>query len=169
MGSSVSTVDQIQREQQSGDQRSPPAQTLDAGNLVKLLMPLYYTTEPITAEEKEAVSYVWKLIVRNQCAHFNAYKAAHPEKGLKLVTEFLHILFYERLFLIHPSCRELFQRSISKMNMVPMISLCLSKFEEPDKLQKSLANLVSVHNNLGVKAVECKPPLLLPLPLLLAS
>eukprot|EP01039_Chlorochromonas_danica_P002896 gene2896-3161_t len=160
MGSSVSTsANQVQQE--VNDKNATPGGTGGTGGgslateeeIVALLMPLYYTTEPLTAEEREAAVYVWKLIVKNQCQHFNTYKTMHPER-FKTVADFLHITFYERLFEIHPSCRSLFTRDISKMNLIPMVSLCLTKFDDPVGLKRSLANLVNVHNHIGVKAVE---------------
>lgn len=160
-----STADKIahngsEKGEGEGDEKDCPAggqHSLSERELVRLLMPLYCTSEPLTEEEKEAAAQVWKLIVRNQSAAFNDFKAAHPQTELKSVSELLHVVFYERLFLIHPSCRGLFLRSMNKMNLVPMISLCLSKLDAPHSLTASLINLVTVHNRLGVKAAECKP------------
>eukprot|EP00981_Chlorochromonas_danica_P006589 scaffold1435_cov162-Ochromonas_danica.AAC.23 len=101
MGSSVSTsANQVQQE--VNDKNATPGGTGGTGGgslateeeIVALLMPLYYTTEPLTAEEREAAVYVWKLIVKNQCQHFNTYKTMHPER-FKTVADFLHITFYE--------------------------------------------------------------------------
>eukprot|EP01039_Chlorochromonas_danica_P010542 gene10542-11679_t len=163
MGGSVSsTAEKIVlngpgRTNDQGDEKNCcPGQSLGERDLlVRLLLPLYYTSEPLTEEENEAAIVVWKMIVRNQSVAFSAYKATHPETAeVKSVSELLHLIFYERLFLIHPSCRGLFLRSMNKMNLVPMISLCLSKLDTPNSLATSLTNLVIVHNRLGVKAAE---------------
>lgn len=159
MGATVSTdVGQVHDAARSRSNSSVD-HTASEADVVALLMPLYHTSEPLTIEEKEAAEYCWRLSVKNQCQCFHSWKAAHPDCGLKIVGEFLHVCFYERLFLIHPSCRSLFQRDISRMNLIPMVSLCLTKLGDRAQLRKSLVNLVSVHNRIGVKAVECKPSL----------
>jgi hypothetical protein len=159
MGGSVSSVQSIHHHQQQQQQQlserpslAPPSEA----DIIRLLMPMYFTMQPLQQDELNAANHVWKLIVRNQCAHFNAIKAAHPEKNYQGVAEYLHTVFYERLFLVHPSCRSLFQRAVSKMNLIPMISMFLTKLDQPDQLRKSLLNLVNVHNKIGIKAVECK-------------
>lgn len=47
-------------------------------DIARVVMPLYYTQEPITPEEYEAANTAWKLITRNQCQAFFDAKAADP-------------------------------------------------------------------------------------------
>lgn len=122
--------------------------------VIALLMPLFYTKAPMTPTELSEANRIWQIIVRNQSKHFAALKAANASLAPKLASEYLHLVFYNRLFEVHPGCRGLFSRALNKMNLLPMISLMLSKLGEPESLHKTLLNLVNVHNKIGIKAVE---------------
>eukprot|EP01031_Cornospumella_fuschlensis_P026019 gene26019-31421_t len=124
--------------------------------IVRFVMPLFYTKAPITPEEKAAAEKAWKMIINNHCSYFFELKAQHPEIEHKTVTEYFYDVFYNRFFDVNPSCRGLFQKSISKQGsfLIRMISLLLQEVDEAEKLQKTLSNLTHLHNKIGVKAVE---------------
>lgn len=164
MGAQVSSAPQVQQSAaQSG--RSASAQSLgsktaamsaDNREIIALLMPLFYIKAPLLPSELEEATRVWKIIVKNQSKHFAELKTANPNLQPKLVSEYLHLVFYNRLFEVHPGCRGMFNRALNKMNLLPMISLVLSKLDDEPSLRKTLNNLVNVHNRIGIKAVECK-------------
>lgn len=135
--------------------RERPAATEE--EMIMLLMPLYHTTEPITAEEKAAAKKVWNMIIGNQCQHFSNFKQTHLDCTCSQATQFLNACFFERLFTVHPACRGLFVRDVSKMSFAPMISSFVAKLDQPEGLERVLTNLINSHNKMGVKAVECKP------------
>lgn len=129
--------------------------------MVSLLMPLYYTTEPMTAQETSAAKKAWNMIVGNQCQNFFDFKKANPHRPCRFAAQYLHTCFYQRLFTVHPSCKALFVKASNSMNLTPTISLILTKLDHPENFEKSLQALVAMHNKMGVKAAECKSPLLL--------
>lgn len=127
--------------------------------IVRFVMPLFYTKSPLVPEEFDAAVKAWKMIVNNHCQSFVAMKAAHPEIEYKLVSEYFFDILYNRMFDVNPSCRGLFHRSVNKQGsfLMRMISLLLVEVaEEPDKFTKTLTSMTHLHNKLGVKAVECK-------------
>lgn len=126
--------------------------------IVRFVMPLFYTQEPLKPEEMDAAVKAWKMIVNNQCQHFFQMKAQHPEIEFKLVSEYFFDVLYNRMFDVNPSCRGLFHRSINKQGsfLLRMISLLLTEATDPPKFRKTLINMTELHNKLGVKAVECK-------------
>lgn len=126
--------------------------------IISLMMPLFYTQAALEAAELQEAARIWKLITMNQSKRFNELKASDPDMQVKLAGDYLHVVFYKRLFDVHPSCRNLFNRAVNKMNIIPMISLVLSKINDEQGLKNTLCNLVNVHNKIGVKAVECESP-----------
>lgn len=128
--------------------------------VIPFVMPIYYTDEPITPEEKDGAMRVWKMILNNRSEHFLALKRENKEKDVQdaenCMDYFMHN-FYIRLFDIHPNSKQLFHRSIHKQGsfFLRFLSMCVAEVSEPEKLDKTMENLANIHNKLGVKAVEC--------------
>ncbi len=126
------------------------------GEIVRLMMPVYYNEEPITQDELEAAHNSWKMILNNASPEFLIRR---KDRSFTFPTCIMYFYssFYERLFDIHPLAKNLFRdmRSQGKF-LVKMISLALSEKADPVKYEKTLAKLAEVHNERGVKAVECK-------------
>jgi hypothetical protein len=126
--------------------------------IVRFIMPVFYTKIPLAPEEKEAANNSLKLIVNNRCQHFFELKVKHPEIEHKLAQEYFFDVFYNRFFDVNPGSRSLFQKPINKQGsfLLRMIALLLQELEAPDKFKKTLINLTHLHSKMGVKAVECK-------------
>ncbi len=120
--------------------------------------PIFYSAEDLTKDELDAAVAAWKMILNNRSQHFLNLRAADPNFGPLTCMEYFYDIFYNRLFDVHPSCKPLFKKSISKQGsfFLRMISLLLTELEEKDKFIKTLENMANIHNKLGVKAVECK-------------
>lgn len=150
MGGSVSTTQKVAERVSTSAMES---------EVIPFVMPIYYTTEPLTTVELEEAMRVWKMILNNRSEHFNALKKLNAEKNVKEAENcqeyFMH-LFYLRLFDIHPNCQSLFTRSIHKQGsfFLRYISMCVAEASEPEKLDKTMETLANIHNKLGVKAVE---------------
>eukprot|EP01039_Chlorochromonas_danica_P009232 gene9232-10193_t len=130
---------------------------LGSGNeaaLAKVLMPLYFTTEAITDSEKTAAKKTFNLILGNQCEAFNRYKAEHPSTPCKTAMQFMHALFFQRLFHMHPACKPLFSHGTHKMDILPILTMFFSLIDQPDRLKSGLKHFIDVHCRLGVKAIE---------------
>lgn len=69
---------------------------------------------------------------------------------------FFYDTFYNRLFDVHPLCRNMFKSGLKTQGkfLVKMISLCLSEIEESEKFNATLVKLTDVHNTRGVKSIE---------------
>ncbi len=127
--------------------------------IVGFLLPLYYTKQPFAPGEKDLAEKSWKMILNNQCPHFNQLKKTHPEMSQdQSCFDHFFDVFYGRMFDVHPSCRGLFHKTINKQGSFfgRWISLLFSEMDEPQKFYTSLANLTHLHNKIGVKAFECK-------------
>lgn len=125
-------------------------------DIVRLMMPVYYNEEPITQDELDIAHNSWKLILNNTSPEFMARKK-DPSFTFPTCIMYFYNSFYDRLFDIHPLAKDLFKdmRSQGKF-LVKMISLALSEKSDPVKYEKTLAKLAEIHNERGVKAVECK-------------
>lgn len=125
-------------------------------SLSKVLMPLYYTDEPITEIEKAAAKKTFNLIAGNQCQRFTKYKEEHPNTECKTAMQFTHDIFFQRLFHVHPSCKGMFPNGTKKMDLFPVLAIFFAKMDQPEALKTALGHFVEVHTRIGVKAVECK-------------
>ena len=162
MGGSASTAQNpVTQHQPKGNE---PISKERINEIVKFILPLYYTKIPLQPGEKDRAEKSWKMIINNQCPHFNELKIDHPTMNQdQLCMDYFFDVFYNRMFDIHPSCRGLFHRSINKQGSFfgRMFSLLLDEIEEPEKFNKTLANLTHLHNKIGIKAFECKYLILL--------
>lgn len=124
--------------------------------IVKLMMPVYYNENPITPTEKELAENCWKMILNDTSPEFIS-KKKNPNFPHPACIVYFYNAFYARLFDIHPLARNLFKdvRSQGKF-LVKMISLSMTEDADPAKYSSTLVQLAEVHNERGVKAVECE-------------
>lgn len=124
--------------------------------VVKLMMPVYYNDEKTTLEELEAATASWKAILNNVAPEFLRMKKTDPAFLHPSSIVYFYNSFYARLFDIHPLAKDLFRdvKSQGKF-LVKMISLSLSEDQDPTKFNDTLTKLAEIHNERGIKAVEC--------------
>lgn len=127
--------------------------------VVKLMMPVYFTQERLTPEERKLAKASWDSIVNDKSPEYISRRGTEGFPYNCCVT-FFYDSFYTRLFDIHPMSRQLFvngMRSQGKF-LVKMIGLALSdmEHEHPEVFDKTLVHLAHVHFERGVKSVECK-------------
>ena len=130
-----------------------------ARDIVKLMMPVYYNDSPITKDEHGAASAVWQMILSNSAPAFLEQRKQSQEFYRRFTTSIMYFshCFYSRLFNIHPMARDLFKDMKSQGKfLVKMISLSLSEMNDAAKFESTLIKLAEIHNERGVKAVECK-------------
>lgn len=139
--------------------RHDPLAGRDGREIIRLMMPVYYTEEPITADEHFFAEQAWQKIISNDAPAYAAYCAESPQFAEKYPSciRFFSDCFYGRLFDVHPLSRPLFRDLTSQGKfLVKMITLSLSELTDPSKFENILVRLAEVHNHRGVKAVECK-------------
>lgn len=154
MGVATSTTKKVREEQQM----LHPHEHLDKDDevVVRLMLPIYYTTAEVTTVEYEIVSNCWTLILTNAAPGFLSLRK-DPNFKFPTSISFFYKIFYSRLFDIHPGCRDLFKDVNTQGKfLVKMITLSLSEKKDPEKYEDTLRKLAQVHNERGVKAVECK-------------
>lgn len=125
--------------------------------IVLLMMPVYYCADILTREEHKMASDSWQLILNNTAPGFVHLKNTTPNFKFTSSILFFYDTFYQRLFDIHPLARDLFKDAKSQGKfLVKMISLSLSEHSDVIKYEKTLIKLAEIHNERGVKAIECK-------------
>lgn len=126
-------------------------------DVVKLMMPLYYTTEDITPTERKMAFDSWQMILTDTTPEYLAKKGT-PDFHYGSCVIFFYDNFYLRLFDIHPMARSLFKSGMKSQGkfLVQMISLALSELDDKEKFDKNLIKLAEIHFQRGVKAVECE-------------
>jgi len=124
--------------------------------IVRLMMPIYYTTVEITPEERKAANESWNLILNNTAPEFEARRRTDADFKFESTVMFFYDIFYARLFDIHPLSKELFKRGMKAQGkfLVQMITLSLSERENPEKYNTTLTKLAEIHYHRGVKALE---------------
>eukprot|EP00981_Chlorochromonas_danica_P007377 scaffold1699_cov252-Ochromonas_danica.AAC.11 len=140
----------------SANRTSPTAAGKSVEEILRFVTPVYHTRQPLSPKELEAVILTWRMIAGNKCPEFNRLREANPNLEWKICPEYFPIVFYDRLFDVHPQCRQLFLRPINKQGgyLVQYLSLCIDQLTDPIKLKQSLIYLAQVHNKIGIKAYE---------------
>lgn len=123
-----------------------------------LVMPIYYTTDALTADERESAMTVWKMISNNKAPNFVAQKRSDPSFTYILCSEYFYDIFFDRLNDVHPGARGLFSKSGQRMRQyfLASITMLLNLMDDAGKFTRTLQHLAQVHNKIGVKAIECK-------------
>lgn len=133
-------------------------------DIVKLMMPVYYNDSRITKDEHASAASTWQMILSNCAPAFVERRKTSQEFRNKFTTSIMYFshCFYARLFDIHPMARDLFKDMKSQGKfLVKMISLSLSEMTDAEKFEATLVKLAEIHNERGVKAVECTLSLVL--------
>lgn len=124
--------------------------------IVKLMLPIYYTTELLTDEELELAKTAWNIVLNSSAPEFIRLKQ-NPAFPFDTCVKYFYSNFYQRLFDIHPLAKDLFKDlNMQGHFLVKIITLALSEKDDPKRYEATLVKLTQVHNDRGVKAVECK-------------
>lgn len=124
--------------------------------IVKLMFPVFFDDKALTVEEQACVERTWGLILTDTAPIYLA-RTKNPGFAHSSSITYFYELFYNRLFDVHPGARDLFKDIQSQGKfLVKMISLALSEKVDPQKYHTTLTRLAEIHNERGVKAVECK-------------
>ncbi len=99
--------------------------------VVALMMPLYYSGEDISVEERQFASDAWQLILHDTSPEYLARKT-DPDFTYASCVTFFYDTFYLRLFDIHPMAKALFKSGMKSQGkfLVQMISLSLSELDD---------------------------------------
>lgn len=128
--------------------------------VIRAVLPIYYTKGEMTTEEKQIVGTTWKTIINGSSAHFLKHKSNNPEER-RTPAEHFGYMFYGRFYEIHSTSRSLFTKTSSKQStlLVNMISFIVREIEtaaDDSKITKTLTVVANSHNKMGIKATECK-------------
>lgn len=125
--------------------------------IVNHIYPIYYIPNAVIAD-REALLVVesWNKIVNNTSLHWKDISKAENEcKHLSSLSMFYE-LFYQRLFDVSPSSKQLFSKSIQVQGkaLVHMISGAISLLKDTTNLVSALQKLAIGHTSKGVLATQ---------------
>ena len=92
----------------STDQHGNNAQELSTlfhkseAEIVRLMMPLYYTTDPVTDADLENAKLVWTMIIDDTAPEYVKFKETPEGANISSCVMYFYDSFYTRLFDIHP-------------------------------------------------------------------
>lgn len=127
--------------------------------LVKVVMPIYYTTEPITEHEQEKAVKSWKSIAGGQAAEFYRLKKADPARVTSQTPmEFFGHQLVARFIEVHPIVKHMFSKNVVKQGSLffRMIAFTIAALDDESKFDSQFVTLARTHNRMGIRAVECK-------------
>ncbi|RYH01308.1 hypothetical protein EON65_48480 [archaeon] len=138
--------------------KNAPQLCKQESDIVNLMFPVYYTDKELTDSELKLATKSWQMILNCTAPEYVSHRIADPvnfDYNHSMV--YFYSKFYERLFEVHPLARPLFGDMSSQGKfLVKMLSLSLSEKTDPEKYKKTLIKLAEIHNDRGIKAVECK-------------
>lgn len=124
--------------------------------LVKIMLPVYYLDDEVTHAELEIAKENWNCISFDSTEVYQL-KRSDPNFTYNSAMDYFITLFYTRLFDVHPVSRDLFKNMTGQGQFLKrLVALAFSEKADPQKFQLALIRLAEVHNQRGVKAVECK-------------
>jgi hypothetical protein len=125
-------------------------------DIVNLMLPLYFTVSNVDSDELLMASESWRTILQDESPDYISKKTS-PDFHYSSCVVYFYDSFYTRLFDIHPMAKMLFKNGMKSQGnfLVKMISLALSELEDKSRFDKTLVKLAEIHNQRGVKAVEC--------------
>jgi hemoglobin-like flavoprotein len=123
---------------------------------VKLVLPLYFTDEPITEGDLEIARATWTLVMEDKSPAFLAVKDTADCKETTCL-EWFFTVFYDRLFDVHPVCRSLFKNDPRHQGraMVNLITFLIQSHNDAEKVHQILVDMAHRHvHQYNVKAHE---------------
>ena len=138
---------------------------LNAGNkslsicetdIIKFIMPIYYTTEIINHEDILIASFSWQTVLNNLSPQFLVAKVDSSFAYSSCVVYF-YDSFFTRLFDIHPQSKVLFNSGMKQQGkfLTKLINLSISEFSIKKK-SDLLKRFSELYDELGFQAAECK-------------
>ena len=123
--------------------------------IMKFMLPLYYTTHHITERDMDLAHQSWDYICTSTSPK---YLDVHDSNNLQKPSciSWFYTTFYNRLFDVHPACKPLFKRgTVGQGNfLVKMITLTLNQLRYPKSFQQTMENLAARHCEWGVRGGE---------------
>lgn len=132
---------------------------INEAELIKVLMPIYYTSDPILPIEQEKAVKSWKLIASGQAAEFYRLKKADPvEITCQTPMEFFGNRLVKRFIEVHPVVQHMFNKNTLKQGTLffRMIAFTMAALDDESKFDSQFITLAKTHNRMGIRAVECK-------------
>lgn len=125
-------------------------------NITLMLMPIYFTSEPIQPDEKEAALEAWRILSCDESVEFKRMKKEDPKLPCDTCVEYFGQEFYRRLLKVHPTCQPMFTKSTLHQGQLlsRMIGFMVTLMENESLVQRELLKLAERHNRIGVRAVE---------------
>ena len=128
--------------------------------MVKLMMPIYFSYETVSAEDRKVLKTTWECITKDKSPEFLS-RRGKPDFQYQSCVTFFYDSFYVRLFDVHPMSQQLFVNGIKSQGkfLVKLIGMALSETENDDPaiFDRKLRHLAQTHFERGVLGVECKP------------
>jgi len=127
----------------------------EISDIVKLMMPVYYTEESVESSDIEIAKQKWDKILNDNAPEF-VINRDKPDFEYTSCMIMFYDSFYRRLFDVHPVSKPLFKAGLKSQGkfLVKMISLAVSIIDHDDAFRDTLVKLTETHNQRGVKSVE---------------
>jgi hypothetical protein len=131
---------------------------INEDELMRVLMPIYYLSDPITPFEQKQAVKAWKLVANGQAAEFYRLRKANPvEITCNTPMEFFGNRLVKRFIEVHPVVQHMFSKNTLKQGTLffRMIAFTMSALDDDSKFDSQFVTLAKTHNRMGIRAVEC--------------
>ena len=114
--------------------------------------------DELSDQELALAASCWNLILNDKSDYFTNVLRKKPDFKYTSCIAYFYDIFYQRLFDVHPMSRSLFKRGIKSQGkfLMRLITLALSEIKDDQKWNQSFRKLAEMHNDIGVKAIECE-------------
>jgi hemoglobin-like flavoprotein len=127
----------------------------DREQIIRLMMPTYYVQCDVTTDDIKSATTSWALISEDTGIQFKEL-LNDPTFTHSSCIGFFYVVFYERLFDVHPCARPLFKNGVISQGkfLVKMISATLNQLGNPSEFESTMKALAIRHCERGIRAIE---------------
>lgn len=126
-------------------------------DVVDLILPGYFTKEPLTDAELRDAKDSWELILHDRSPHFSECKSANDgQMKHDTCIEMFYFSMYTKLMDIHPESKDDFEPPPPGQgrSFVHYMGVLLNEIDKELYWNETLINMTIHHSRMGVRAME---------------
>lgn len=128
-------------------------------DVVDLILPGYFTKEPLTDAELRDAKDSWELILHDRSPHFSECKSANDgQMKHDTCIEMFYFSMFTKLMDIHPESKDDFEPPPPGQgrSFVHYMGVLLNEIDKELYWNETLINMTIHHSRMGVRAMECE-------------
>jgi len=120
----------------------------------RIMMPLWYNTDPLTREELLYAKSIWIDIINNNVNNYKVQMKSGKIRGVSSCHEWFKKLYFERLYEVHSDSKYFFTNPDSENRFIDVFFKFAFTVLDDNNFKDKLFALAETHCRRGIKACE---------------